>query len=100
MISHDLQEWLTRTSAEQPAPLPTCCCEQLTCRSSELFKDTIKRLEGESRLAAGALKKSQPLAITYYNTPLIFEKLNAPIRGFEFFFFFFGEKQKLAKVCY
>ncbi|KAJ2961886.1 hypothetical protein NQZ79_g2843 [Umbelopsis isabellina] len=52
MISHDLQEWLTRTSAEQPAPLPTCCCEQLTCRSSELFKDTIKRLEGESRLAA------------------------------------------------
>ncbi|KAM3578328.1 hypothetical protein VKS41_009229 [Umbelopsis sp. WA50703] len=52
MISHDLQEWLTRTSAEQPAPLPTCCCEQPTCRSSELFQDTIKRLEGESRLAA------------------------------------------------
>lgn len=52
MISHDLQDWLTRTSAE-PAPLPRCCCEQSTCASSELFHDTIKRLEGESRLAAG-----------------------------------------------
>ncbi|KAI9289813.1 hypothetical protein BC943DRAFT_356756 [Umbelopsis sp. AD052] len=51
MISHDLQDWLTRTSAE-PAPLPNCCCEQSTCPSSELFHDTIKRLEGESRLAA------------------------------------------------
>ncbi|KAI8576623.1 hypothetical protein K450DRAFT_119685 [Umbelopsis ramanniana AG] len=51
MISHDLQDWLTRTSAE-PAPLPNCCCEQSTCASSELFHDTIKRLEGESRLAA------------------------------------------------
>lgn len=59
MISHDLQDWLTRTSAE-PAPLPRCCCEQSTCASSELFHDTIKRLEGESRLAAGTFISCPP----------------------------------------
>jgi hypothetical protein len=65
MISHDLQDWLTRTSAE-PAPLPRCCCEQSTCASSELFHDTIKRLEGESRLAAGTFIPPPANAFLYF----------------------------------
>lgn len=68
MISHDLQDWLTRTSAE-PAPLPRCCCEQSTCASSELFHDTIKRLEGESRLAAGTFIPPPANALLYFCRP-------------------------------
>lgn len=57
-IEESLQDWLTRSISEashSPTILDStcCCCGQLDCDSFEKLTASVRKLEGDARLAAG-----------------------------------------------
>ena len=54
-IEQSLQDWLSRSISDNSPILDTkCgCCGQSDCGSFEALGNTIKKLEGDARLAAG-----------------------------------------------
>lgn len=57
-IEESLQDWLSRSISEashSPTILdsPCCCCGHLDCDSFEKLTASVRKLEGDARLAAG-----------------------------------------------
>lgn len=60
-IEESLQDWLSRSIPDTPSSsvswlLDTCrCCNQNECENLETLSSAIRKLEGDSRLAAGKI---------------------------------------------